>query len=140
MIKATLTRKYTPTQTLGELVIGNFKCKTLELAWRDNANKVSCIPEGVYQVVPRRSDKYGRHLHITNVPNRSLCLFHWGNYAGSINPKTGKSDIKGCVLVGTSYKDISGDGIVEIVNPEPRAAFKRLMLSFPDGFELTIKS
>jgi hypothetical protein len=88
MIKATLTRKYTTTQTLGELVIGNFKCKTLELAWRDNANKISCIPEGVYQVVPRHSAKYGRHLHITNVPNRSLCLFHWGNYAGSINPKS----------------------------------------------------
>jgi hypothetical protein len=88
MIKATLTRTYTPTQTLGELVIGNFKCKTLELAWKDNANKISCIPEGVYTVVPRHSAKYGRHLHITNVPGRSFVLIHWGNYAGSINPKS----------------------------------------------------
>jgi hypothetical protein len=137
MIKATLTRTYTPTQTLGELVIGNFKCKTLELVWKDNANKISCIPEGVYQVVPRHSDKYGRHLHITNVPNRSLCLFHWGNYAGSINPKTLQSDIKGCVLVGSAMSDINKDGILDIVNSKP--IFAGLMLMFPDGFELTIK-
>ena len=138
MIKATLTRKYTPTQTLGELVIGNFKCKTLELAWKDNAAKISCIPEGVYQVVPRHSAKYGRHLHITNVPNRSFVLIHWGNYAGSINPKTGQSDIKGCVLVGASFADINKDGILDIVNSKP--TFAGLMLMFPDGFELTIKS
>jgi hypothetical protein len=138
MIKATLTRKYTPTQTLGELVIGTFKCKTLELAWKDNASKISCIPEGVYQVVPRHSAKYGRHLHITNVPNRSFVLIHWGNYAGSINPKTGQSDIKGCVLVGSAMADINKDGILDIVNSKP--IFAGLMLMFPDGFELTIKS
>jgi hypothetical protein len=138
MTKATLTRKYTPTQTLGELVIGTFKCKTLELAWKDNANKISCIPEGVYQVVPRHSAKYGRHLHITNVPNRSFVLIHWGNYAGSINPKTGQSDIKGCVLVGSAMADINKDGILDIVNSKP--TFAGLMLMFPYGFELTIKS
>ena len=138
MLKATLTRKYTPTQTLGELVIGNFKCKTLELAWRDNANKISCIPEGVYTVVPRHSAKYGRHLHITNVPNRSFVLIHWGNYAGSINPKTLQSDIRGCVLVGASFADINKDGILDIVNSKP--IFAGLMLMFPNGFELTIRS
>lgn len=138
MIKATLTRKYTPTQTLGELVIGTFKCKTLELAWKDNASKISCIPEGVYTVVPRHSAKYGRHLHITNVPNRSFVLIHWGNYAGSINPKTLQSDIRGCVLVGASFADINKDGILDIVNSKP--IFAGLMLMFPDGFELTVKS
>lgn len=138
MTKATLTRTYTPTQTLGELVIGTFKCKTLELAWKNNAPKVSCIPEGVYQVVPRTSAKYGRHLHITNVPNRSFILIHWGNYAGSINPKSGQSDIKGCVLVGGSFADINKDGIVDIVNSKPM--FAAIMMLFPDGFELTVKS
>lgn len=138
MIKATLTRTYGTTQTLGELVIGNFKCKTLELAWKHNAAKISCIPEGVYQVVPRNKPRYGRHLHITNVPNRSYILIHWGNYAGSINPKTGHSDIEGCVLVGSAMADINKDGILDIVNSKP--TFAGLMLMFPDGFELTIMS
>ena len=42
MIKATLTRKYTPTQTLGELVIGNFKCKTLEFRRTSGILDVDC--------------------------------------------------------------------------------------------------
>jgi len=137
MTKATITRTYTETQTLGEFQCGTFKCKTLELPWKDNASKVSCIPEGVYQVVTRTSTKYGRHLHITGVPNRDLILIHWGNYAGSKNKKTGHPDIKGCVLVGDSFVDLNGDGIADITRSKPM--FVTLMLLFPNGFELTIK-
>jgi hypothetical protein len=72
------------------------------------------------------------------VPNRSFVLIHWGNYAGSINPKTLQSDIRGCVLVGSAMADINKDGILDIVNSKP--TFAGLMLMFPDGFELTIKS
>jgi hypothetical protein len=72
------------------------------------------------------------------VPNRSFVLIHWGNYAGSINLKSGQSDIKGCVLVGSAMADINKDGILDIVNSKP--TFAGLMLMFPDGFELTVKS
>lgn len=51
---------------------------------------------------------------------------------------TGQSDIKGCVLVGSAMADINKDGILDIVNSKP--TFAGLMLMFPDGFELTIKS
>ena len=37
------------------------------------------------------------------------------NVAGSVNPKTGSPDIRGCILTGTGFKDITGDGIDEIV-------------------------
>ena len=138
-----LCRRYYPTQTEGELSLYNeetleleFKCKTLELPDKDNERNVSCIPEGHYNVVPRSSPKYGNHLHVEEVPNRSLILFHHGNYAGSPNPKTGLPDIRGCILVGKDHVDITGDGIKEVTSS--KATMKALMQVAPDGFVLEV--
>jgi len=137
-MKATLTRLYCNEYTRGKLTVDNgFTCDTLELPWRNNASQVSCIPVGTYKVIPRTSPKYGNHLHVTGVNGRDLILIHWGNYAGSVNPKTGTPDIKGCILVGYGYADLDGDGLPEIVRSKD--AFKALMLACPNGFELTIK-
>jgi hypothetical protein len=136
-MKATLKRTYDSKQTMGVLELDNgFECDTLELTWLKNTPQFSCIPEGTYTVVPRTSQKYGKHLHVTNVPNRNLILIHWGNYAGSVNPKTKQPDIKGCIMVGYGYSDITGDGIKEIVRS--KAAFTALMIAAKDGFELTV--
>ena len=137
-MKATLTRLYCNEFVRGKLTVDNgFSCDTLELPWRNNASQVSCIPTGTYKVIPRTSPKYGDHLHVTGVNGRDLILIHWGNYAGSVNPKTGTPDIKGCILVGYGYADLDGDGLPEIVRSKD--AFKALMLACPNGFELTIK-
>jgi len=137
-MKATLTRQKHAKYTRGKLTVDNgFTCDTLELPWRNNASQVSCIPAGTYKVIPRTSPKYGNHLHVTGVNGRDLILIHWGNYAGSVNPKTGTPDIKGCILVGYGYADLDGDGLPEIVRSKD--AFKALMLACPNGFELTIK-
>lgn len=140
---AKLCRRYYETQTEGELEIFDeetgeleFICKTLELPYRDNERNVSCIPEGFYDVVPRQSPKYGNHLHITGVPNRSLILIHHGNYVGSPNPKTGLPDIRGCVLVGKDHIDITGDGIKEVT--ASKNTMKELMKVAPDGFVLEV--
>lgn len=136
-MKANLTRTYSPKQTTGKLTTDTgFTCLTLELPWKGNSAKLSCIPEGVYKVVPRQSPKYGQHLHVTDVNARSFILIHWGNYAGSANPKTGLPDILGCILVGDGYADLDGDGLPEITGS--KAAFQRMMKACPDGFELTI--
>lgn len=142
-MRATIVRQYYKTQTTGTLTVYDeetgeevFKCRTLELAWLDNQSNVSCIPEGFYDVVPRTSPKYGSHLHISEVPNRSLILIHYGNYAGSMNPNTGRSDIRGCVLVGEKLIDINGDSIADITNS--RNTMKKLMKSAPDGFVLEV--
>jgi len=113
-----------------------FKCRTLELPELNNAPNVSCIPEGYYNVVPRQSPKYGNHLYITEVPNRSLILIHWGNYAGSVNPNTGHSDIRGCVLVGEKFVDLDGDGLADIANS--KNTFKKLIQIAPYGFVLHV--
>jgi hypothetical protein len=134
---AELCRQYFPKYTRGKLTTSSgFECDTLELPWRDNERNVSCIPEGVYAVVPRHSPKYGNHLHVTGVDGRSLILIHWGNYAASANPRTGTPDIRGCILVGYGYADLDGDGHPEITRS--RDAFNALMAAHPDGFELSV--
>ena len=138
-----ICRRYSPTQTKGDFELIDeatgevvFDCLTLELKDLNNKQNVSCIPEGTYSVEPRISNKYGDHLHITGVDGRGLILIHWGNFAGSDNPRTNHPDIRGCVLVGSSYGDIDGDGINEILNS--KNTFKELMKVAPDGFVLEV--
>jgi hypothetical protein len=142
-MRAVICRQYYPKQTHGTLTVYDedsgdevFKCRTLELPDLNNQSHTSCIPEGFYDVVPRKSPKYGNHLHVTEVKNRSLILFHWGNYAGSLNPNTGQSDIKGCILVGQKFVDLDGDGLADITSS--KATFKKLMEIAPDGFVLEV--
>ncbi len=143
-LEAHICRRYYPKQTKGELTITDiesgevvFECLTLELPDRGNKQNVSCINQGVYNVVPRTSNKYGNHLHITNVEGRGWILIHWGNFAGSDNPKSGHPDIRGCVLVGSGYVDLDGDAIDEITNS--KNTFKNLMKVAPNGFKITIE-
>jgi hypothetical protein len=59
------------TQTLGELAINDFNgvtlfsCKTLELPFKDNLKRKSCIPKAAYKVKKRHSLKYGNHFSIS---------------------------------------------------------------------------
>lgn len=68
---------------------GRFICNTIELPWKENKEKESCIPEGTYDLQVRTSLKFGEHLHVTKVYQRSLILFHPGNIA--------MKDLKGCI-------------------------------------------
>jgi len=108
-------------QTKGELELYSpeeliFVCKTLELPWRDNQKNISRIPSDGYNAVKHESPKFGECVWIKGVPNRSEILIHKGNFAGSVNPRTGISDIKGCILVGKDFIDIDGDGLLDITN------------------------
>jgi hypothetical protein len=91
---------FTEKSTIGKLFInGEEFCDTLELAWRDNQRRISCIPAGEYKArirLPRESATRDYiHLLIEDVPDRSYILFHRGNTA---------KDSRGCVLVGQSRK------------------------------------
>jgi hypothetical protein len=99
------------TQTKGELFVLDenakilFQCFTLELPWRNNERKVSCIPTGEYDIVTRWSQKYTNHLHILDVPNRDFILIHEANFV---------RQLEGCIAVGRRRIDIDGDGLIDV--------------------------
>jgi hypothetical protein len=115
-------------QTLGIMTLPNGKVyHTLELAWKNNNRKVSCIPKGKYKVRKRTSAKYGEHFHILNVPNRDMILIHFSNF---------HSDLLGCIAPGKGLKDINKDGRLDVTGS--RQAMKELLSTLPKEFELEI--
>jgi len=113
-----ITRQdYSKKQTLGLLKVyaGDFddindvhvfECKTLELPWKNNTQQISCIPEGVYDVIRSFSPKFGKCFRFKDVPGRYNVLVHSGNYY---------TDILGCILVGAEFKDINNDGEKDVI-------------------------
>ncbi len=96
-----LSRTYFPDGTNGKLECeGKTICKTIELPWKMNETKVSCIPEGKYFIKKRYSKKFQWHLEINNVENRSLILFHPANNA--------LQELNGCIAPVTK---LSGQGL-----------------------------
>ena len=92
--------------TEGTLITDGFMCKTLELPWRENRQSISCIPSGEYNVVIRKSPKYGSTYWVTKVPNRSYILIHAGNWAGDTK-KGFKTHVNGCILLGKKHGFLS---------------------------------
>jgi hypothetical protein len=96
-----LTRTYFPDGTNGKLECeGKLICNTIELPWKMNETKVSCVPEGKYFIKKRYSQKFQWHLEIENVQNRSLILFHPANNA--------IVELNGCIAPVTK---LSGPGL-----------------------------
>lgn len=96
-----LSRTYFPDGTNGKLECeGKLICKTIELPWKNNETKVSCIPEGKYFIKKRYSNKFKWHLEVINISNRSLILFHPANNA--------LLELNGCIAPVTK---LSGPGL-----------------------------
>jgi hypothetical protein len=89
-----LTRlKKSAKSTIGVLKIMGTSTQyfTLELPWKNNQRKISCIPEGTYKLEHRFSPKYGQHFWVKDVPGRDMILIHAGNKP---------ADLLGCIAVG----------------------------------------
>jgi hypothetical protein len=96
-----LTRTYFPDGTNGTVVCeGRFLCYTIELPWKQNETRVSCIPEGKYFIRKRYSAKFKWHMEVVDVKNRSLILFHPANNA--------LRELNGCIAPVTK---LSGAGL-----------------------------
>jgi len=119
MKPAELIRSYLPDRTIGRLG----KWRTLERPWLDNAQDISCIPEGTYMVFRDRSGRH-QYYRIENVAGRTHIEFH-----GGIFPT--HSD--GCVLIGMEH-----DSKYNLINSED--ALAQMLDEFGDGpFMLTIR-
>lgn len=104
-MKLELIRTYFPEGTNGILLLdGVVLCATIELPWKNNQSRISCIPEGKYQVIKRYSPHFRWHLQLRDVPGRQLILIHPGNDA--------ITELKGCIapvslLTGIGKGDFS---------------------------------
>lgn len=116
MKEATIKRIYLSDCTLGVIEFGNQRAYTLELPWQDNQEDISCIPPDYYHAKYRNSPSNGDVIELRNVPERSYIQIHSGNYT---------SQIKGCILVGDSIRDINGDSIPDVTNS--KATLKKFL-------------
>ena len=106
-----LIRTYYPTGTNGKILYQDrLMMYSIELPWKENLARVSCIPEGRYELVKRWSPKFDRHLQVMNVPQRETILIHPANDA--------MQELKGCIAPvsfnnrcwkGTPFQDGPGN-------------------------------
>jgi hypothetical protein len=101
MMDLVLNRTYHPDGTNGEILLfGSRICHSIELPWKDNKVRESCIPEGTYILRKRQSPKFGKHILVKDVPGRSYILLHPANDA--------KKELQGCIAPVT---ELGGNGI-----------------------------
>jgi hypothetical protein len=104
-----------------------FEFKTLELPWKDNIRRISCIPVGKYRTIKHTSPKFKQSFWLRNVDGRSEILIHAGNFT---------RQILGCILPGDSHTDIDVDGTPDVTNS--RVTIKKLYEILPNEFETII--
>ena len=131
-ILITRIRQDDTTQTLGHLIVYDdvkkiFECNTLELPWKENKNRISCIPDGAYWVEKYNSAKFGSVFLFNNVKGRSMIEMHTGNY---------HTDILGCILPGAGLSDINQDGYLDVHTS--RRTMEKLLELMPDKFTVKI--
>lgn len=124
-----LFRTYDPEGTNGELKL--VVCNTIELPWLRNQRNVSCIPEGRYELRKRFIKKFGLHLLVVDVPDRSWILIHPANDA--------KTQLKGCIAPVTQLTG-PGRGSESRLANEKLKALVLEALERKDKVFITIKS
>lgn len=108
---------------------GEFICYTIERKWLNNKPSVSCIPEGVYDLTPTISPKFGQTYCVTNSmlgvslsgqTTRTHILFHKANKP---------SQLQGCIAPVSSF-GIMDD---EWAGFNSKAAYDRFMAILNGG-------
>ena len=95
-----LIRTYHTGGTNGAVYLNNLlQCYTIELPWKNNEHKVSCIPEGKYAIRKRFNRKFGAHFMVMDVKDREDILIHPANNA--------LKELEGCIAPVT---ELTGEG------------------------------
>ena len=128
MQQAVLQRQQESEQgTLGVLSgLGLAPTHIIEPPWRSNRRNRSCIPAGLYEVVPHLSPRYRSCLLVTQVPGRSHILFHAGNLGGDTE-RGWHTHTSGCLLPGLQRGRMTVGGRRQRAVIASRTAMRRLM-------------
>ena len=136
--RATLTRfGYTPLGTFGRLELPDgWVCYTDERPWRDNVQRLSCIPEGTYTLRLRTSPIVTRITRggflsgweVRDVPGRTYIMLH---------PANTMHDVEGCIGPGATLGYVDGRWAVT----DSQATFRDMMarMGAADEWTLTIQ-
>ena len=90
--------------TLGLLRVADMVLFSMERAWRDNEPQVSCVPDGLYELVPHSSVRFPETWAlvgetVSHFPDpskrRSAILFHAANVS---------QELEGCIAPGLSVQ------------------------------------
>ena len=111
---------FTEKSTIGTLTIDEeFECFSLELPWRENQKKISCIPVGKYKVLMEYSLRFKRLLpELKGVPGREEIKIHVANYP---------HEIEGCIAVG---KTVGADYV-----GQSKVAFELLLVKIVSALD-----
>lgn len=126
--------QYLADRTLGYLSVWKgpirvFQCACLELPWKDNKARVSCIPAGVYPLVLEYSPAFKAKLYeLYEVPGRSEVKLHAANYP---------SQLLGCIAPALGHRDINGDGVPDGVSS--KVALSRFHTAMEGVLKTTIE-
>jgi hypothetical protein len=101
MITVILKREIVSNKAiLGTLILNNKEiAKTLENPWLNNAEKISCIPVGIYECVADNTGRF-QWWKVLNVPDRGSIEIHEGNR---------EKDTRGCILIGKDWGFYKGE-------------------------------
>lgn len=114
----------TPFGVFGRLSVGDFECYTIEREWKNNAPRISCIPNGIYPLRRKMFNRGGYEtFEVESVPDRSQIKIHIGNL---------QQDLLGCIAPGFSLGCLGKGWSVG----NSRKAFQRWMEEM-QGVELT---
>lgn len=95
-----LRRTYGEQGTNGTIYFdGEEICHTIELPWRNNLQRLSCIPQGCYKLEKRKYTKHGEQIGIPAVLVREAILMHTANNA--------MKELMGCIAPVTT---LTGEG------------------------------
>lgn len=111
---------------------------TVEKQWRDNKQFVSCVPPGLYDLVPFNSPRFGETFALRGDTvgvaqdegkQRYACLFHAGNKA---------IEVQGCIAPGLHLGAQSMDWAV-FSSKAALAKLLAMLAAHPDERQLRIE-
>jgi hypothetical protein len=127
-----LIRTYYPNGTNGYILHQDrLMMYSIELPWKDNLAQVSCIPEGRYGLIKRCNQKFGWHLQVMNVLQRTGILIHPANDA--------LHELKGCIAP-VSFLTGVGKGLQSRLALESLTSLVYGALDRHESVFITIKS